>query len=253
MTSLPRAPHRFSLAAAHAAGRRGKVATVTLLVVLGLGVGVVADLTLALFTRSESTALTVGTQRIFSGERVTTAFSVTDVSGGSSVDRSNPVAFASDGRSTTTAGWSSSFSTSQYVEFDQNAPLPAGLALSSASFRLSWATAAGSTACYYFDVRRISTDSVLATYGSSGSPVACVTGTSMVTTTTSVPSVSTSDIANDVRIRVYGRDSSSASTTIDVATVIGDTSTVSFTLYPVRYVDAADASPATTLWGLNGT
>ncbi len=239
MRTLPRPPRRIAIVAGLAA--------------LAMAAGAGAQLTLALFSDTGSPATTVTTQSIFSGERVSSAFSVTDDSGGVTVDRSDPAAFGGDGRTITTSAWASSFAGSRYVDVDLNAPLPGGLAMASASFRLGWASAtAGSTACYYFEVRRASSGAVVATYGSAGSPIACVTGTSMATSTTSIGGVATTDIADDLRIRIFGRDSAGGSTVIDEATVGGDTATLTFTLYPVRITDAADSTASTITWGFDG-
>jgi hypothetical protein len=188
--------------------RRGRLLSATL---VG-AVAVVATLglrsSLALFTDTEGALATSESQSIFSGERRTTAFDVVDRSSGTVVNRSSALAFGSDSLTTTTSPWSSSFAAGRYVEFDLNDPLPATLALSSVSFTFRFASgAADATACYYFEVRRASTGSVLDTHGSSGTPVACVTGTSPSASTTAIPSVTSTDISNDLRIRVYGNDS----------------------------------------------
>ena len=124
----------------------------------------------------------VGAGRIFPGTHSTSAFVVSDTSGGGgAVDRSSPFAAAADGLTQSTGSWSTAFSASRYVQFDLNSPLPDGLG-ASATFNLRFASSfARATLCVYLDVRRTSTGSVLGTYGSSGSPLACASGTSMAT------------------------------------------------------------------------
>jgi hypothetical protein len=181
---------------------------------------------------------------------VVPAFKVADSTTGTPVDRSFEPAYA-DAVVLTTGAWATTFSTSRYMEFDVNAPLRPGLAVSGATFdfRRS-AGAAGQTECFYFEVRRASTGAVLATHGSAGTPVACVTGATQTTVSTPIPSVSTTDIANDLRIRVYERDSAASSTSIDLAAVSGSTSLGSFTLYPTGGTDASTGAPSTGPWSL---
>jgi hypothetical protein len=109
----------------------------------------------------------------------TSAWDLRDASaGGSAVNVSDPIAFASDGRTLTTSTPPTSFSTSRYLEIDANGPLPANASPTSATFDMRFAAGGASrTACFYFDVRRASTNAVLATHGSATNPVGCVTGT----------------------------------------------------------------------------
>ena len=207
----------------------------------------------ALFSDADSVANTLSTKRIFSGARVTSAFVVKDASGGSEVDRTSPFAVVGDGRTVTTTGFGTSFAAGRYVQFDLSAPLPGALSVASPMLRFTFASAGVSaTACVYLDVRQISTNSVVATYGSSGSPLGCVTGTSLTTLTQSLPIVGGTDTANDLRIRIYGSDSGANGMQIDEARFTGSTPYAAFSLYPVRFTDAASGSPLTTPWDLQG-
>jgi hypothetical protein len=238
------------------AGRRGRLlAVATSVAVLGLSAGVGFHASLALFTSSGAGTGVIGAKAIFPGERITPAFVVGDTSGaGAPIDRSSRLGFGADGRTVSSSAWSSTFSSGRYLDFDLNASLPGGLAVSTASFAFAFSsTAAGATACYYFEVRRISTGAVLGTYGSSGSPIACVVGASPGLSTTSIASTVTStDTLNDLRIRVLGRDSGSNGMILDLATIGGATNFASYTLYPVRFADAADTTAAITPWELAG-
>ncbi len=235
-------------------GRRGRVlAVVVSIVILVASAGAALQTSMALFSASGNGSGLLGTKAIFPGERVTPPFSVSDASGGgAAVDRSTPLGFSADGLTFTSSAWSTAFTSTRYLDFDFNAPLPAGVAVSSVSFELRFASvAAGSTACYSFEVRRISTGAVLGTFGSSGSPTACVTGTTLTLSTASIASVATSTaILDDLRIRVLGRDSGSNGMVLDRATVSGATPYASFTLDPVRFVDAADTTANTAPWEL---
>jgi hypothetical protein len=208
----------------------------------------------ALFSDSAQSTTEISAGRIFPGIRTTTAFAVRDASaGGSEADRSSPFAFAADGRTITTGAWDTAFASDRYLQFDLNAPLPAGLGASSVSFGFTFASASTSgTTCTYLEVRRISDNAILGTYGSTGTPLACVTGTALTSFGQSLSVVATTDGANDLRIRLYGRDSAGVGSEIDEATVSGSTPYSSFTLYPVRYTDAATAAPVTVPWELQG-
>jgi hypothetical protein len=236
--------------------RHGRLLAVAIsigILTISAGVGLQASLTL--FTASGGGTGVLGTKGIFPGERVAPAFVVGDASGGgAAVDRSSQLGFSADGLTFTSSAWSTAFSSSRYLDFDLNASLPGGLAVSSASLEFRFAsTAGGATACFYFEVRRISTGALLGTLGSSGAPAACVTGTTLTLSTTSIVSaVASTDLLNDLRIRVLGKDSGSNGMVLDRATVSGATAYGTFTLYPVRYSDAADTTASTAPWELAG-
>ena len=72
--------------------------------------------------------------------------------------------------------------------------------------------------------------------------------------TTSIGSIVTStDLLNDLRIAGIGTQTGSSGMVIDRATVSGSTSFATYTLYPVRYTDAADATADSFAWGLAGS
>lgn len=224
---------------------------ITATVVLATAVGLPA--TAALFTAEYPITAGIGAGQVFPGDRDTPAFTVTDVSSGSAVDASSPVAYASDGLTFPTSAWSTGFASDRYVEFALNGPLPAGLGMSSASVSFRWASATGgATACYFIEIRRELTGTVVDTLGSGFSPLGCVTGTSPAGTTTAVSGVGTTDVANDLRIRVYGADSAAAGALVDAATVTGNYGLASFTLYPIEVRDSADTTPSIVRWGLAG-
>jgi hypothetical protein len=226
----------------------GVVAAIAILLVVAVaGIG----LSLAVFTAQTDQVALFGSKAVFLGERVTPAFQVGDASSGIEVDRSSPFAFPADGLTTTTSAWSTAFAADRYLEFELNDSLASDVAVSTASFAFRFASSGAGQACFYFEVRRISTGAVLATHGSSGSPVGCVTGTTPATFSTSIPSVTTTSIANDLRIRVFGRESGGAASVIDLAAVAGSTVHQSFTLYPVLFRDAADTTADVIPWGLD--
>ncbi len=208
--------------------------------------------TAALFTSEYPVAAELAAGQIFPAERDTAAFSVTDASSGSSTNASSATAFVGDGLTVTTSSWATSFAADRYLDFEMNGPLPTGLSVSSSSFRFAFASAtAGSTACYYFEVRQPQ-GTVIETMGSAGSTVACVTGTTPASTTTSLSAIGTTTIANGVHVRVYARDAAAGGTIIDAATVTGDYGLATFTLYPIVLADAADTTAGITRWGPAG-
>lgn len=205
--------------------------------------------TAALFTSEYPVQGTVAAGRVFPGDRDTAAFSVSDASSGTAVDASNAVAFSGDGLTATTSSWSSAFATDRYLEFSMNGPLPTGVALSSASFELVWATTSGSTLCFYVEVRSQS-GTLLESHGNAGAPAGCVTGPA--SSSVAFTSVNSTTAVNGIRVRVFAVDSAAGPSIVDSATVAGDYGLAAFTLYPVDLIDAADASAGLTHWGPAG-
>jgi hypothetical protein len=206
--------------------------------------------TYAVFTDSDAVGGTVGTARVFRATRSTVDFSLSDVSSGSAVDASAATAFA-DGTYFLTRTWTSSFSGSRYIEVDFNAPLPGAIAVTSPQLTVRAASnSAGGTACYYAELRYISTGALISSIGSSGSPAACIAGTTLSSSSFSLSGFGSTDIGNDARIRIYGRDSSGAAIRLDAVTITGTTSYMSFTLYPLLTRELYDGNTEVIKWGL---
>ncbi len=203
-----------------------------------------------MFTSTKAVTGQATTGRIFPGHRVTPAFSVADSSSGATVDRSSPVAYAGDGRWVVTHLWPTAFDSARLFDAALSHPLPGALATTGVQLTVTLASdVAGSTACWYAAVVRTSDGSVVATHGSAGSPLACVTGTAFTTTVLPLPELTSSDLANDVTVRLYGRSSSGAAARIDQVTVSG-TTYAAFTLYPVLTRDVFAGGVETIPWGL---
>ena len=181
----------------------------------------------------------------------TTAWDLRAASSGSESNQSDAVSFA-DGRLRTTSSVLSSFNAGRYLQFDYSPSLDGTRSVSSAGFSFRFAAnASGNTSCFYFDVRRTSTGSVLATHGSSSSPVGCVTGTTQQTFTTMTPAVASAAIANDLSVRVFLRDSASGAVRVDMGTLAGNTpQPLSFTLFESRLVDSTSGTATTAPWPL---
>ena len=217
--------------------------------VLGLTMFAVPP-TAALFTADYPEAVTFETGTIFQGERVTPAFKVTDHSSGAAADASSPVAFAGDGRTFQSSAWPATFTAGRYVELRFNGPLPAGVALSSASFDLAWASVAG-TACMYFELRD-GGGALVDSEGNSASPLACRAAPTPGNLVTPLPPLNATDQANGATLRMFVASSGAAGTAIDKAVLTVTYNGDQFTLYPTDVTDLADGSPWVEHWGLAG-
>jgi hypothetical protein len=207
------------------------------------GALVASSLALAGFTGSSSASHTVQTKRIFSGSRTAAAHVLTDVSSGASSVKDDALSYA-DTLFDTTGSWATTFSSTRYLKLSLNNPLPAGVSVSGVTFNFRMIPNLGSeTACYYFEVRRISDDSLRGTHYSSGSPQ-CVTGSTYSTNAVSLSEVTSSDVANDMYVKVFGRESGAAPMKIDLATVTLSLYGQTITQFPKAFSDAADGSAA---------
>ena len=202
----------------------------------------------AFLATTSNPASALSAKRIFPGDRATSAWSFTDAVNATATNASDPIAFA-DALSKTTKSWATTWSATRYLEFDYPATLPAGLSVTGATFQFRYRPAtAADTVCFYLEVRSVSSGTLVATYGSSGTPAGCVTGASYTTVSTSLPAVSTTAVANDLRIRAYMRNETGArAIVVDSATVTGSHHG-SFTLYPALHVDRADGTVQTNPW-----
>ncbi len=225
------------------------VALITSALVLGLVMFAVPP-TAALFSADYPDVVTFGAGTVFLGERVTPAFSVSDHSAGSASDASSAVAFAGDGRSFQTSSWPTTFAADRYVELRFNYPLPAGVALSSAAFDLSWASVAGN-ACLYFELRN-SGGTLVDSEGGNGSPLACRATPTLGELVTPLPPLTVTDQANAATVRLFVASSGAAGIVIDRAVLNVTYNGQQFTLYPTDLTDVADGSPWIEHWGLAG-
>jgi hypothetical protein len=144
--------------------------------------------------------------------------SVNDVTGASTVVPYQPAAV--DGAYwTSTSSWQTSFSASRYLRLAYPTYVPAGAAVNSGSFTLSFRpTTNGRNLCFYFEV--YDGAALVATHGSSGAPVACNSTTTFTTTTTPLPEMTTVSGANNAVIRVYLRSTAAGTSRIDQARLL---------------------------------
>jgi hypothetical protein len=181
----------------------------------------------------------------------TSTWSVSDASSGTASDQSGVAAFLNDGRSASSGNFGTTFSSSRYAEFAYSAPLYDGYTPSSVNFNVNFAaTRTTDTVCFYFEVRRASTNEVIGTHGSSGSPVSCQTGTTLKLSTTPLAEVTSAAIADDLKVRIFVTNSTSRPITVDLATVSGTAGGQTFTLYDVIDTDSSSGTPASFPWGL---
>lgn len=199
-------------------------------------------------------SMAVTSKKIFPGVRSTSAWNLKDASAGAGeVDASDVYLASGDSQVMTTGFWSSSFSATRYVEFDFNSSRPGGVPVSTATFNFSFAdNVSGNTACIYLEVYRASTSTLLGSYGSSGSPLACSSSNTTFTTVNQsiATQVTSTDLLNDLRIRVYGRESGNKAVKIDLATVSGATSYANYTMYEQISRDRSTGTATTTNWAL---
>ena len=220
------------------------LALLAVVALLGCGVAVAA-----FNTGQSSSGFSIASDRIFPGTRTTPTWSMIDSGDSSATDVSSSTSFA-EGTTFTTGNWSSSFSGTRYFEIAYSAPLPGGLPLSSVTFNFDFAANnAADTACYYVEVYTETTSTLLGTHGSSGSPSACVTGTTLAHTTVTLSEITTSDSADDLRLRVYAKNSGSRPILIDLATVTG-TAYSTFTLYNLLLRDRSTGTTSTSAGGV---
>ena len=204
----------------------------------------------ASFSNALSAASTVGTKRIFPTSQAVAAWDVSDASAGSTAVSAADPWLAVDGRTFTTSTLTSSFTSSRYVELTLSSPLPGNVPVSSVTLNVTMAQSGGGTGCVYAEVRRASTSALLGTQGSSSSPLACSSSTTQATTTSNLTYITSSSDADDLKIKVFVRNSSSQSIAFDRLTVTGTTYSTSFTLAETSVANSSSGTATTTPWSL---
>ena len=188
---------------------------------------------------------------------VTSAWDLDDASaGGAEVNASDPVAFASDGRTVTTTAPSTAFATTRYLLFDQATALPSNATPSSASFDFRFAAAAAQ-----HDVLLLRGPPGLDRRGdrharqrdnprAAASPARPPRRASRH----ALGEVNSTAIANDLRVRVYMRATPSGAPAVDLATVCGQRRRrAPFTLYDDAFTDTLNAGSTDRSWPFVGS
>lgn len=217
-------------------------------VATAIAFGAASGMTFAVFTGAASSAgPTITTKRVFPAVRGGPAWVVQDSSGGGAgVVADAPLAINNDNRYPTSAGtWPVAFAANEYIDFDMNAPLPGGMPIVGATFNYSWRTAGGAAGntCVQYETRNRTTGTIISTHAFN--PADCTSAG--ITRAIALPELTSSDLANGVRVRVYHRHPSNRGSDTDIATITG-TGYSAFTLYPVQHIDASVAVPVTTVW-----
>ncbi|MDQ3866681.1 MAG: DNRLRE domain-containing protein [Actinomycetota bacterium] len=227
-------------------------ARLALLIGLAALLGVGSAATYAAFTASTSNPTsTVAAKRIFPGQRTVSAWKLEDAANGTAADASHSLAYV-DGITQLSKNWTNAWTTARYLELEFNSSRAAGLAASNVSFVFTFDDQDASTAnqwCYYFETRKVSDGAVIQTHGSAASPIACEGAGNPITVTTPLPEITTTDQANDLKIRLFGMHSGGAKPVILERANVTSSGYAGYTLYPNHFVDAADSTPATTYWG----
>src|SRR5262245_17941249 len=204
---------------------------------------------LAGFTSLASSGGTLSTQRIFAGVRSAWPSDVRDASGGGAETNSSDVLSYADGLTVTTKNWTSAFAATRFDDFDFAGGRPAGVPVTSATFNFTFAPSrTNDDACFYVEVRRASTNALLGTHGSAASPSACSTGSTVSATVSISAEVTSTDVANDLRLRVYANNSTNRPLKLDLASVTLTTPWFTTTLLEKRWDDEANAASTVTLW-----
>jgi len=194
--------------------------------------------------------MTVSSKRIFSGSRSTFPGDLRDASSGAAANKSDVLDY-DDATPFVTGQWANAYSATRFYQLDFNSPRPAGVPASSVNFNIKYASKGGGgsgNACIYkIEVRRASDDSLLGTLDHSASPL-CSTGTTYRVVNEDISSlVTTTDLANDLRIKIFGYETGGKAWNIEYATVTG-TSYASWTLFEKSTTDQSTGAATTTPW-----
>lgn len=182
----------------------------------------------------------------------TSAYDWRDASaGGAEANQSQQLAFASDARTVTTGSWPATFSTSRYLDVNLNSPLRGASQVASGTINVRLASNTSTNACFYVEARKASDNSVVATYGSSGSPFCTTSGSTQTNFSIPIGAATTGAIANDLRFRIYGRTNTlGGAWTLDQVSLSVTGGDGSFTLYPNAYSDASTGTAIAVPWSL---
>jgi len=190
---------------------------------------------------------TVTAMKVFSGTRSVAAYDLRDASSGTAANRSSPFLAVGDAISMDSLqNFPTAFAATRYVDLDFEPALPEATAVTSPTLNLTFSSAGAGTACVYAEVRRQSTNAVLGTHGSAGSPLACTDGT-WSTSTVTLSSLTTTSLVNDARIRLYARESTGGKIRVDRLTLSG-TADAAFIRTPSDGRDVSGGSPIVLTW-----
>jgi hypothetical protein len=225
------------------------VLLLAVLLVAGGSLAAVRATTAAFSAATANDGNSLVTQKIFSGTRTSSAWSINDLASGSAVDRSDVIGFA-DGRGAAIGTFPTAFDANRWAQADLASPLAAGTTVTGAQLRLRFAAPAlGVTVCLYVEIYRVSAPTTpVGTHGSASTPLAC-NGTldyANGDVAEALPEVTSTDVANDLRVRVIVRNSAGTSgIALDRITVTGTTPYQSFELFRTEFVDRSSGTSST--------
>jgi len=139
------------------------------------------------------------------------------------------------------------FATNRYYQFDYGSPLPPGQPASNVTFNFRFrADGGGEIACIYFEV--ISGGNVIGTHGDKTPGPAtspwCADANTEEALSTPLPEVTSTNVANGLKVKVYGTNSAAHEIRVDVATITGTINGQGFTLAATAATNAADSGKA---------
>lgn len=204
---------------------------------------------IAAFTGATTTgAAAYSTKRIYSHAATWSSWDIGDASAGTGEQVADDALLAGDSLSLTTGGWPMAFDDARYIDVVYNSSLPAGLSISNANFRFTFASNGSSTSCLYAQLYRRSTMAFVA-QTNPADPTCVAPGGAMALSVVVESFQMTTDLANDMIFRVIVRNDAGDGLRIDRATFDGNTPYGSVVLYRQVMTDTS-ASPATRPWSL---
>jgi hypothetical protein len=203
----------------------------------------------ATFVDGEVASGAVASKRIFPTSEVSSAWELQDWSSGVLATTSDAWS-AVDARLFTSSTLTNAFGSTRFVELTLHKPLPTGAPVSAVTLNLTMAASGGGTACVYAEVRRISTNELLGTQGSSTTPLACSSSTTQTTTTSALSYVTSSTVADDLKVKLFLRSSTGQRIAFDRVNVTGTMHSTTFTLQETSVVNSSSGTATTTQWSL---
>jgi hypothetical protein len=228
---------------------RSTCAVVAVSILHLVGAATFASFAAAAFVDANGAGATVSSKRVFPTSQASSAWELQDSSSGTASSRSDSWATV-DARRFTTATLTTAFSATRYVELTLHSPLPTEVPISAVTLNVTMAASGGGTGCIYAEIRRASTNALLGTHGSSTTPLACSSSTTQTTTISPLAYITSSTVADDLKVKVFLRSSSSQRIAFDRVTVTGDVYSTAFTLLETSVTNRSSGTATTTPWAL---
>ena len=150
---------------------------------------------------------TYASKQIFPGIRSSSAWTLRDASGGGAeANADDTLSYTDAAQDDRELGDHLCVEPVRRARLQQ--PAPRGVPVNSAQFDYRMApNGAGETACFYLEVYRASSSTLIGTHGGASTPVACNATTTQTTYSTTLAEVTDTTILNDLRVRVYAKES----------------------------------------------